>query len=1484
MGNPVFLSRSIDYLGDLGAKLRDLQGYRTLVHELIQNADDVSSANEMVFDVRQDALVVDNNGVFSDCGSVEAYTCPWQTDGDHNHRCDFHRFRQIAAGDKRGQRDTTGAFGIGFIATYQITDKPHLISVGRHWILREEESEDERIEVCPGCELCSKADLPGTRFMFPWARDSNSTLRRSLRADAVASDGPDKLLEELTKSIPVAMLFLKRLRSIETKFNGATVQRMERIDEDDSILLTDGDSRNTTVWHVLHSSFAEAALDLRAKHPTRIESKRTSQVRVAIPNHPLATGLLCACLPSEHSTGLPFHIDADFFPTNDRKRIILGDDFQAEWNRAALRAAVNAFTQNLTALARRFGAVGFWPKIEQIKKVADMSPQNQNESVFSEFWRYALPKLKTGEVLIDTKGVWCRPDEVRVLLQSEESTSIEILEAIGARVVHESLRPFQSLIRNSGVALFDLETLCDTLQSSGLNKRMEYSNLPSPLQSDTGLSILWGELLTLWERVPKGTKGIEAALQSLALAPGRDGALWPPSQLFCADNATVLLFEQVDDRIMFVNRSGPFEKLEWLCSVFGPTEAVQCLNRVGRVRLSQLLTGNPVVLKTLFTWLSQRQQTLLEQTQVTKTLVDLPIFPSGAGMFALSDVALPGNFDDPLGIAHLVDLSIIGEHRDFLIKLGINSMDFPAYATQILPANFSDDGLSIEQRRAAVLLLARRLGEIKDDLSAHAALVKSPLIECVDGRFRAPRDCYMDTAAVRECLGEDIYIAARRSSQERAIRDLYEWLGVAIEPRLDDVIKKIHKIAAKPYSAVSVSAIRTLFLNLGRRITEPHDGRLVESLKHLKWLPARGQSDRWYAPNEIYAVYQAYLFESQALFLDLSNSAQSQAQPFLEILGVSSVPPPALVSKHLLHCASQGTPVNREVYQFLNRNAQDPSVSSLRDKKCLLVEGAYYLPNHLFWSPHPFGRFRRRLGEELRVLTTLLKALNVREDPTPSDSLLVLKDIVNEFGPLNNPLDEDSLAVFMHCWRDLGKGLENGEIPEAEVQRLRSVKCVPNTERVLNLPEWMFIEGRGGLAAKFGGILEKNVIQKPLDIGYAYASAGVKTLSTAVQIELLDCVDPVTDDALANRIESRMNVLARVLDSQNSGQGHAGKLRELASIQFVRADSIMIRYSISAFQRLLRSTPETVSALYQPDLGSLLYCLREGELPWAPISRELAGALYPEEDPGRLAAGLKDALSPRSVAEAATLLDELGFARLDDEYVEPANTEELISEIGEDSPIGENVSAGFAPGIPDKRGGPSGPPLLERSKNESQPATQEGRKLGPKEPSVDTSNGSHRDTRPVLRSYLPGPGAADDEDSSIANEPTERSSVDIFGVNRVLEHERAAGRFPSEMPHENPGYDVESKDLDGQIVRYIEVKSVSGEWRRTFAVLSRTQFEKARELGALFWLYVVERALGDDYVIHRIPNPVLRANKFMFDDGWHEIAESETIERDGGSE
>ena len=146
----------------------------------------------------------------------------------------------------------------------------------------------------------------------------------------------------------------------------------------------------------------------------------------------------------------------------------------------------------------------------------------------------------------------------------------------------------------------------------------------------------------------------------------------------------------------------------------------------------------------------------------------------------------------------------------------------------------------------------------------------------------------------------------------------------------------------------------------------------------------------------------------------------------------------------------------------------------------------------------------------------------------------------------------------------------------------------------------------------------------------------------------------------------------------------------------------------------------------------------------------------------------------------------------------------------------------------------------------------------------------------MLRSYLPAPGTSDlvSPGGDCGGVTPGRTPVDEAGVRRVLEYETTCGRTPKEMPHKTPGYDVESRDASGKVVRYIEVKSFSGQWNHTYAVLSRPQFETATSLGDSFWLYVVERAEAEDFRIHRIQSPALKANHFMFDDGWRSVAEA----------
>src|SRR4051812_33191795 len=87
-----FFERDTDYLGIIGEQLGNLTGYATLANELLQNADD-AGARAVSFDIRRDALVVENNEQFSDCERPHERQCPWLS--TRAYPCDFHSFRLV---------------------------------------------------------------------------------------------------------------------------------------------------------------------------------------------------------------------------------------------------------------------------------------------------------------------------------------------------------------------------------------------------------------------------------------------------------------------------------------------------------------------------------------------------------------------------------------------------------------------------------------------------------------------------------------------------------------------------------------------------------------------------------------------------------------------------------------------------------------------------------------------------------------------------------------------------------------------------------------------------------------------------------------------------------------------------------------------------------------------------------------------------------------------------------------------------------------------------------------------------------------------------------------------------------------------------------------------------------------------------------------------------------------------------------------------
>ncbi|OMG62217.1 hypothetical protein AUR61_017565 [Stutzerimonas balearica] len=89
----------------------------------------------------------------------------------------------------------------------------------------------------------------------------------------------------------------------------------------------------------------------------------------------------------------------------------------------------------------------------------------------------------------------------------------------------------------------------------------------------------------------------------------------------------------------------------------------------------------------------------------------------------------------------------------------------------------------------------------------------------------------------------------------------------------------------------------------------------------------------------------------------------------------------------------------------------------------------------------------------------------------------------------------------------------------------------------------------------------------------------------------------------------------------------------------------------------------------------------------------------------------------------------------------------------------------------------------------------------------------------------------------------------------------------------NPGFDLYATDSIGKVMRWVEVKSMTGSLDDRPVGLSHTQFDLAREKGDAYWLYIVEYARTPEQArVIRIQNPAALSKTFTFDKGWRQIA------------
>jgi ERCC4-related helicase len=120
-------------------------------------------------------------------------------------------------------------------------------------------------------------------------------------------------------------------------------------------------------------------------------------------------------------------------------------------------------------------------------------------------------------------------------------------------------------------------------------------------------------------------------------------------------------------------------------------------------------------------------------------------------------------------------------------------------------------------------------------------------------------------------------------------------------------------------------------------------------------------------------------------------------------------------------------------------------------------------------------------------------------------------------------------------------------------------------------------------------------------------------------------------------------------------------------------------------------------------------------------------------------------------------------------------------------------------------------------------------------------------------------------------EEVDRKRIERLAIEAVMEAERKLGREPKEMPHDNPGYDIESRDAAKKRLLFIEVKGKTAS--ATSLTVSKTQILTALNKPEEFILAIAQVGADAVTTLQYIRRPFQREPDFAATSVNYDLAE-----------
>ena len=157
----------------------------------------------------------------------------------------------------------------------------------------------------------------------------------------------------------------------------------------------------------------------------------------------------------------------------------------------------------------------------------------------------------------------------------------------------------------------------------------------------------------------------------------------------------------------------------------------------------------------------------------------LPVFPSTRGeLRPLTELSLPSDFNDVLGVADVVDRDKAAGHTDLLRLLGARELDAVGYLLRHV-APTASQGITADEARAVLEIIQRHRVELDQAKGARDVLRRARLVPCADGLHPA-HDVHLPNSALT-LIAPEAPIADTRGMAAHLVETLV-WLGVSAHP------------------------------------------------------------------------------------------------------------------------------------------------------------------------------------------------------------------------------------------------------------------------------------------------------------------------------------------------------------------------------------------------------------------------------------------------------------------------------------------------------------------------------------------------------------------------------------------------------------------------------------------------------------------------------------------------------------------------------